>query len=57
MYLLSIVINVVGWKWEIKREGKELGFHGMCSLATLSLMPGLNTVVALAFISQIFVKW
>jgi hypothetical protein len=57
IYILSVIINIVGWRWELKREGQKHSWQGYMSLAMLTLMPGLNSVVALAFLSEVFVRW
>lgn len=57
IYVLSVIVNIFGWRWELKREGRKLEWSGRVSLTLLTLMPGLNSVVALAFLSEIFIRW
>lgn len=57
LYFISALICLVGWNWEYKRECRSMGKAAILSAIMISLVPGLNSVIALAFLSEIFVRW
>lgn len=57
IYLLSIFTCLVGWYRQYKNEYKSIEKTTKIFAVFLSLFPGLNTIIALAFLSEFTVKW
>ena len=57
IYLLSILICLIGWHWQYKNSHEVMGNMAKISAAFLSLIPGLNTIIALAFLSEFVLRW